>query len=84
MGFTMFLRLPGYAAILLENQQNACYMLRLILGVDDDSDGGEMSFSLKGGNWLSRSHPPKGEIAPEIGALPICANRLANTNRFIL
>ncbi|CAB4039036.1 Baculoviral IAP repeat-containing 6, partial [Paramuricea clavata] len=39
MGFTMFLRLPGYASILLENQQNACYMLRLILGVDDSGDG---------------------------------------------
>ena len=42
MGFTMFLRLPGYAAILLENQQNACYMLRLILGVDNNGDGGEI------------------------------------------
>ena len=41
MGFTMFLRLPGYATILLENQQNACFMLRLILGVDDSNDGGE-------------------------------------------
>lgn len=42
MGFTMFLRLPGYASILLENQQNACYMLRLILGVDDSGDGGKI------------------------------------------
>ena len=41
MGFTMFLRLPGYADLLLENQQNACFMLRLILGVDDGADGGE-------------------------------------------
>ena len=41
MGFTMFLRLPGYADLLLENQQNACYMLRLILGVDDSADGGK-------------------------------------------
>lgn len=40
MGFTMFLRLPGYAAILLEHQPNACFMLRLILGVDDTADGG--------------------------------------------
>ena len=42
MGFTLFLRLPGYAAILLENQQNACYMLKLILGVNDNSDGGKI------------------------------------------
>lgn len=40
MGFTMFLRLPGYAKILLANQQNACYMLKLILGVDSFNDGG--------------------------------------------
>ena len=40
MGFTMFLRLPGYAAILLENHEHACYMLRLILGVEDIGDGG--------------------------------------------
>jgi hypothetical protein len=50
MGFTMFLRLPGYASILLENQQNACYMLRLILGVDDSGDGGKIQ------PFVSNSH----------------------------
>lgn len=44
MGFTMFLRLPGYAKIFLENQQNARFMLRLILGVEDDGEGGVLHF----------------------------------------
>lgn len=46
MGFTMFLRLPGYASIMLEDRPNACCMLRLILGVDDYGDRGELFIAM--------------------------------------
>ena len=56
MGFTMFLRLPGYADILLEDEKNACFMLRLILGVEDDGEGGRLKLLMYPVRHLRISH----------------------------
>ncbi|XP_037073509.1 LOW QUALITY PROTEIN: baculoviral IAP repeat-containing protein 6-like [Pollicipes pollicipes] len=40
--FGLFLRLPGYAELLLQDQVWARYLLRLALGVTDDGDGNEI------------------------------------------
>lgn len=37
--FGIFLRLPGYAEVLLKEQTKARYLLRLMLGVNEDKDG---------------------------------------------
>lgn len=37
--FTLFLRLPGYAEVLLKSMKKASCLLRLILGVTDDGEG---------------------------------------------
>ena len=39
--FGLFLRLPGYAEVLLKEQKKAQFMLRLMLGVTDDGNGGK-------------------------------------------
>ncbi|XP_041468480.1 baculoviral IAP repeat-containing protein 6-like isoform X2 [Lytechinus variegatus] len=40
--FGLFLRLPGYAEVLLKEQKKAQFLLRLMLGVTDDGDGGQI------------------------------------------
>ncbi|KAF0299310.1 Baculoviral IAP repeat-containing protein 6 [Amphibalanus amphitrite] len=40
--FGLFLRLPGYAELLLQDQVSARHLLRLSLGVTDDGDGNEI------------------------------------------
>lgn len=40
--FGLFLRLPGYAEVLLKDKQKAQCLLRLVLGVSDDGDGGKV------------------------------------------
>ena len=41
IAFGLFMRLPGYAEVLLKQHRKAQYLLRLVLGVADDGDGGE-------------------------------------------
>lgn len=38
--FGLFLRLPGYAEVLLRDKKKAQCLLRLVLGVTDDGEGG--------------------------------------------
>lgn len=38
--FGLFLRLPGYAEVLLRDKRKAQCLLRLVLGVTDDGEGG--------------------------------------------
>jgi len=38
--FGLFLRLPGYAEVLLKEKRKAQCLLRLIFGVTDDGEGG--------------------------------------------
>ncbi|CAG9860383.1 unnamed protein product [Phyllotreta striolata] len=40
--FGLFLRLPGYAEVLLKDTKKALYLLRLTLGVTDDGEGGDI------------------------------------------
>ena len=40
VAFGLFLRLPGYAEVLLKEKRKAKCLLRLILGVTDDGEGG--------------------------------------------
>ncbi|KAI5705732.1 hypothetical protein M8J75_001299 [Diaphorina citri] len=40
--FGLFLRLPGYADVLLKDKKKAMYLLRLVLGVTDDGEGGDI------------------------------------------
>ena len=40
VAFGLFLRLPGYAEVLLKERKQAQCLLRLVLGVTDDGDGG--------------------------------------------
>ncbi|XP_045481363.1 baculoviral IAP repeat-containing protein 6 [Harmonia axyridis] len=40
--FGLFLRLPGYAEILLKDMKEALCLLRLVLGVTDDDEGGDI------------------------------------------
>ena len=40
--FGLFLRLPGYAEVLLREHKKAQFLLRLVLGVTDDGDGGKL------------------------------------------
>lgn len=37
--FGLFLRLPGYAEVLLRDMKKALCLLRLVLGVTDDGEG---------------------------------------------
>lgn len=37
--FSLFLRLPGYAEVLLKDSKKALCLLRLMLGVTDDGEG---------------------------------------------
>lgn len=39
--FGLFLRLPGYAEVLLKDKRKAQCLLRLVLGVSDDGEGGQ-------------------------------------------
>lgn len=41
VAFGLFLRLPGYADVLLKERKKAQCLLRLVLGVTDDGDGGK-------------------------------------------
>ena len=43
VAFGLFLRLPGYAEVLLKEKRKAQCLLRLILGVTDDGEGGMWS-----------------------------------------
>ncbi|CAH0383910.1 unnamed protein product [Bemisia tabaci] len=40
--FGLFLRLPGYSDVLLRSKKNAQCLLRLVLGVTDDGEGGDI------------------------------------------
>ena len=44
--FGLFLRLPGYAEVLLRDHKKAQFLLRLVLGVTDDGDGGKGRMNL--------------------------------------
>lgn len=46
IAFGLFLRLPGYAEVLLKERKKAQCLLRLVLGVTDDGDGGLYNLSL--------------------------------------
>ena len=41
VAFGLFLRLPGYAEVLLKERKKAQCLLRLMLGVTDDGVGGK-------------------------------------------
>ena len=41
VAFSLFLRLPGYAEVLLKERRHAQCLLRLVLGVTDDGEGGK-------------------------------------------
>ncbi|CAH1128208.1 unnamed protein product [Ceutorhynchus assimilis] len=43
--FGLFLRLPGYAEVLLKDTKRALCLLRLMLGVTDDGEGGDIFLS---------------------------------------
>lgn len=42
VAFGLFLRLPGYAEVLLKERKKAQCLLRLMLGVTDDGGGGKL------------------------------------------
>ena len=42
VAFGLFLRLPGYAEVLLKERRKAQCLLRLVLGVTDDGEGGHI------------------------------------------
>lgn len=42
VSFGVFLRLPGYAEMLLKERRKAQCLLRLVLGVSDDGEGGHI------------------------------------------
>ena len=42
VAFGLFLRLPGYAEVLLKEKKRAQCLLRLVLGVTDDGEGGHI------------------------------------------
>lgn len=44
--FGLFLRLPGYAEVLLKERKHAQCLLRLVLGVTDDGEGSEYHFTI--------------------------------------
>lgn len=46
VAFGLFLRLPGYAEVLLKERKKAQCLLRLMLGVTDDGGGGVYRFVL--------------------------------------
>lgn len=46
IAFGLFLRLPGYAEVLLKERKKAQCLLRLVLGVTDDGDGGKLDMRL--------------------------------------
>lgn len=41
IAFGLFMRLPGYAEVLLKDKKIAQCLIRLVLGVTDDGDGGK-------------------------------------------
>lgn len=43
--FGLFLRLPGYAEVLLKDTKKALCLLRLVLGVTDDGEGKYNTFT---------------------------------------
>lgn len=43
MALALLLRLPGYAAALLDDGPRAVHLLRLLLGVTHDEDGRELT-----------------------------------------
>lgn len=45
--FGLFLRLPGYAEVLLKERKHAQCLLRLVLGVTDDGEGSKWSGSAR-------------------------------------
>jgi len=44
VAFSLFLRLPGYAEVLLKEKRRAQCLLRLVLGVTDDGEGGTCTY----------------------------------------
>ena len=46
VGFGLFIRLPGYDKVLLQDRLRARYLLRLLLGTKQDGDGGRITFNL--------------------------------------
>lgn len=46
VAFGLFIRLPGYDKVLLQDRLRARYLLRLLLGAKQDGNGGKMQFVL--------------------------------------
>jgi len=51
VAFSPFLRLPGYAEVLLKERRHAQCLLRLVLGVTDDGEGGMCNCDAKEGDF---------------------------------
>lgn len=49
IAFALFIRLPGYNKVLLQDRLRARYLLRLLLGAKQDGDGGRSNFCLCNG-----------------------------------
>ena len=47
VAFGLFLRLPGYAEVLLREKRKAQCLLRLVLGVTDDGEGGKLCHQIR-------------------------------------
>ena len=47
VSFGVFLRLPGYAEVLLKERRKAQCLLRLVLGVTDDGEGGTDDYTFE-------------------------------------
>ncbi|KFQ24273.1 Baculoviral IAP repeat-containing protein 6, partial [Merops nubicus] len=61
--FGLFLRLPGYAEVLLKERKHAQCLLRLVLGVTDDGEGSLMFFSFNLGHILQS---PSANVLPTL------------------
>ena len=55
VAFGLFIRLPGYNKVLLQDRLRARYLLRLLLGAKQDGDGGRSSFCLFNSSRLGKS-----------------------------
>lgn len=52
VAFGLFIRLPGYDKVLLQDRLRARYLLRLLLGTKQDGDGGKIA------RWIVQATPP--------------------------
>ncbi|NXL92489.1 BIRC6 protein, partial [Alectura lathami] len=61
--FGLFLRLPGYAEVLLKERKHAQCLLRLVLGVTDDGEGSMLIFFFNLGHILQS---PSANVLPTL------------------